>query len=82
MTHSEAIERLEAKVLKAWPPAKWQAMTIIVACSGGADSIAMLRSLCRLAPSSTTLVVAHFNHQLRGEASDTDELLFEVFRKS
>ena len=43
----------------------------VVAVSGGADSVALLHGLM-LAPSSQPLVVAHFNHQLRGAASDTD----------
>ena len=47
---------------------------IVVAVSGGADSVALLRFLegekerCGL-----DLVVAHFNHHLRGKASDGDE---------
>ena len=49
---------------------------ILAAVSGGLDSIVMLNLLHRL---STThrwkLTVAHFNHQLRGAASDADEQL-------
>ncbi len=43
----------------------------VVAVSGGADSVALLRALaaCRTGP----LTVAHVNHRLRGEESDTDE---------
>ncbi len=44
--------------------------TGIVAVSGGADSVALLRALraCR-----AHCIVAHVNHQLRGEESDSDE---------
>ncbi len=42
----------------------------VVAVSGGADSVALLRAICAC---SAPLVVAHVNHQLRGEESDADE---------
>ncbi len=45
-----------------------------VAVSGGADSVALLRLLADLrAKLGITLVVAHFNHLLRGADSDADE---------
>src|SRR5437588_9474786 len=44
---------------------------VIVAVSGGADSVALL---CALAAMNVgPLVVAHLNHQLRGAESDADE---------
>ena len=47
---------------------------VAVAVSGGADSVALLRVLLELrAELGIVLFVAHFNHQLRGEESDTDE---------
>lgn len=45
---------------------------MVVALSGGPDSVALLTVLQRL-PYALQLVAAHFNHQLRGEASDADE---------
>jgi tRNA(Ile)-lysidine synthase len=45
-----------------------------VAVSGGADSVALLRlmlSLCNEV--GIVLSIAHFNHKIRGEASDADE---------
>lgn len=45
-----------------------------VAVSGGADSVALLRVLLDLrAELGIVLAVAHFNHGLRGEASQADE---------
>ncbi len=44
-----------------------------VAVSGGADSVALFRTLHALAPEQHwTLVVLHVNHKLRGEESDAD----------
>lgn len=49
---------------------------MLVAVSGGVDSIALLHLLYGLAPKfGWQLAVAHFNHQLRGRASDGDEQL-------
>src|SRR5271154_1583853 len=45
-----------------------------VAVSGGADSVALLRLMLELREMMGTVVcVAHFNHGLRGKASDADE---------
>jgi tRNA(Ile)-lysidine synthase len=43
---------------------------LIVAVSGGADSVALLHLL--LEAGRGNLIVAHFNHRLRGKASDGD----------
>ena len=49
---------------------------ILVAVSGGVDSMVLLHALHRLAPEhGWHLTVAHFNHQLRGRSSDADERL-------
>lgn len=47
--------------------------TLIVGVSGGADSVALLDLLVTLPDIPLTLVVAHLNHQLRGEESAADE---------
>lgn len=47
--------------------------TVIVAVSGGADSVALLDVLAGLDSLRLTLVPAHLNHLLRGEESDRDE---------
>jgi tRNA(Ile)-lysidine synthase len=49
---------------------------ILVAVSGGLDSMMLLHVLHALAPAHHwTLTVAHFNHQLRGRAAAADERL-------
>jgi tRNA(Ile)-lysidine synthase len=49
---------------------------VLVAVSGGVDSMVLLHSLVWIAPEHQwKIVVAHFNHKLRGRASDADEKL-------
>jgi tRNA(Ile)-lysidine synthase len=49
---------------------------ILVAVSGGLDSMTLLHALIKLsAKYRWQMVVAHFNHRLRGRASDADEKL-------
>lgn len=64
------------KLAQAWPPAQWQEVRVVVAVSGGADSVALLHGLATLRAITkiTTggLWVAHFNHGLRGEESSAD----------
>jgi tRNA(Ile)-lysidine synthase len=49
---------------------------ILVAVSGGLDSMVLLHALKKLsAKHKWKITVAHFNHQLRGRASDADEKL-------
>lgn len=53
---------------------------LLVAVSGGPDSIALLSLLDRLRPSwSLTLTVVHFNYGLRGAESDGDESFVRTF---
>jgi tRNA(Ile)-lysidine synthase len=47
--------------------------TIVVAVSGGADSVALLDILVSLRELRLNLVVAHLNHLLRGAEADADE---------
>ena len=47
--------------------------TVVVAVSGGADSVALLDILTQLDAEHLHLVVAHLNHGLRGAESDGDE---------
>jgi len=51
---------------------------VIVAVSGGADSISLLFALAQLrSVYDFTLIVAHVNHQLRGDEAERDALFVE-----
>lgn len=66
-------------VADAWPPSRFCDLGVVVGCSGGADSVALLRGLDQLRRTvgqprnpQGFLVVAHFNHRLRGDDSAAD----------
>ena len=64
---------LETQLADAWPPAVWRDVTVLLAVSGGADSVALLRAMARLKTAGKgRLAVAHFNHQWRGAESAAD----------
>ena len=50
--------------------------TVVIAVSGGADSVSLLLALCELKKRGKLdlrLVAAHFNHELRASESDADQ---------
>jgi len=68
------LHSFEAALARSWPPEQWQDVTVVVAVSGGADSVALLRALCALHASGPgRIVAAHLNHGLRGEQAAADE---------
>jgi tRNA(Ile)-lysidine synthase len=63
----------ESQLALAWPASAWHGFRLILAVSGGADSVALLRAIHRLrGPEPGRLLVAHFNHRLRGADSEED----------
>jgi tRNA(Ile)-lysidine synthase len=65
---------LESRLLADWPANRWRDVNVLVAVSGGPDSVAMLRALVAVrAAGAGRMIVAHFNHRLRGAKSDADE---------
>src|SRR5947209_6211681 len=74
MTVSDFIGRIEQSIIDKRLFRHGQ--RILVAVSGGLDSMTLLQLLCRFSKThGWKLVVAHFNHQLRGRSSDADERL-------
>jgi tRNA(Ile)-lysidine synthase len=71
---SEFLQRAESEIQNRRLLSRGQ--KILVAVSGGADSMVLLHVLNSLAGKNRWQIsVAHFNHQLRGRASDADEKL-------
>lgn len=68
---------LEVRLAEAWPLQDWYGAGLLIAVSGGPDSVALACALAAcekhfLHPPGQ-LVLAHYNHRLRGPRSDTDE---------
>ena len=65
-------------ILTDWPPERWRRHRLVLAVSGGADSVAMLRAFAQIIQSSSTddsganLLVVHVNHRLRSAESEGD----------
>ncbi|MCG8653110.1 MAG: tRNA lysidine(34) synthetase TilS, partial [Pirellulales bacterium] len=75
---SDSWRDLLSKFVLAWPPQRWRDVGLVVGCSGGADSVALLRAVCQarlgenLPAARGFVVAAHFDHGLRGEESRAD----------
>lgn len=74
-THA-AEQVLPNAIRAAWPPDGWRGTHVVVAVSGGADSVALLAGLLEVkqaAGGAGRVFAAHFNHGTRGKESDADE---------
>lgn len=69
------INGFQARLLDVWPLQAWQDVHVLVAVSGGRDSVALLRALHTVKDGrgEGRLMVAHYNHGWRGRESDGDE---------
>jgi tRNA(Ile)-lysidine synthase len=65
---------LLAEVARALP-----SESAVIAISGGADSVALTRSVLACVDASYCGILAHVNHQLRGSESDDDEHFVRSF---
>jgi tRNA(Ile)-lysidine synthase len=78
---SELVQHVRAELLKRFSHRRSQ--KFVVAVSGGLDSMVLLRLLREALPHPAhSLVVAHFNHQLRGKNSDADQCLVKETAES
>jgi tRNA(Ile)-lysidine synthase len=73
---------LEKRLAECWPARGWCDSHVVLAVSGGPDSVALLCAMVALKDDiggRGKLYVAHLNHGLRGSAADTDELWLRAF---
>ncbi len=66
------MNRLQERFARSWSLPDWSAARIVIACSGGPDSVALVRLLLATHADPRRLAVAHFDHQLRGAESAQD----------
>src|SRR5689334_15598980 len=76
MNNDQINHEVESRLVESWPTSEWSGSHVVLAVSGGPDSVAMLRAMA--AAKSTVggdgkLFVAHLNHGLRAAAADQDE---------
>ncbi len=73
---------LELKLAEAWPPSDWADVTVLVAVSGGGDSVALLRAIAALGTAGEGRVcAAHLNHQLRPDSNDDERFVVELSQR-
>lgn len=66
---------LASAIERVWPTVHWQDVHVLLAVSGGADSVALLRAISEIklrAGGVGAIHVAHLHHGLRGEEADAD----------
>ncbi len=71
----------ENRLLANWPATEWCDTHVVLAVSGGADSVALLRAMASLKAAykgTGKLYVAHLNHGLRGDAATADAAWLEA----
>ena len=61
--------------MRVWPLEKWEYERVLLAVSGGADSVALLRAIVRLQPNRERIFVGHVNHGLRDSARNDSEFV-------
>ena len=72
---------LETALAQSWPTEQWADVSVIVAVSGGPDSVALLRAMAALKTGGKgRLYAAHLNHQLRPEADEDERFVVELCR--
>lgn len=72
---------IEKRLRKAWPSSRWSDVTVVLAVSGGPDSVALLRA-CQSSrgPGLGRIIVAHYQHGLREAGQQDAEFTSQLCR--
>lgn len=74
---NDTVDPFTRQLAEQWPVAAWKDVSLIVAISGGPDSMALFRGLNALRaaqqPGLGRFEAAHFNHGWRADQADQDE---------
>ncbi|WP_254513934.1 tRNA lysidine(34) synthetase TilS [Anatilimnocola floriformis] len=72
-----------ARLKIAWPVEAWRDVSVVVAVSGGADSVSLACAMSELREQAAPgkLIVAHFNHRLRAAGEDDARFVQELARQ-
>lgn len=83
MPQDQLLLPLERTLLSRWPMKRWCDVRCILAVSGGADSVALVRSLTRIITPElrSNLVIGHVNHGWRGKQSEADAQFVQEMAK-
>lgn len=76
-------DAFELSLVAAWPMETWRDVNVLLAVSGGADSVALLRAVAAVKAAcggAGALAVAHFDHQFRPESAADSAWLAELCR--
>ena len=81
------LHEFEKKVSESWPWEKWKSFLIVVAVSGGADSVALALALRNIALKASTDSPLrqhwlHVNHQARPSADNDQQFVEALAKKS
>jgi len=73
----------ESSVSESWPFEKWANYRVVVAVSGGADSVALLLALCSICKNHSCdpaerIVVGHVDHGVRENSAEDAEFVAEL----
>jgi tRNA(Ile)-lysidine synthase len=72
-------QQLLAALQASWPTASWQGLVVVVAVSGGSDSVALVQLLDQLAAAAqSSLVLAHFDHGWRDDSDQDAEFVSQL----
>jgi tRNA(Ile)-lysidine synthase len=75
VSSERSLHDVERRLVESWPTDQWRETNVVLAVSGGVDSVALLGAVQAVKAScggAGRLTVAHLNHGLRGDASDSD----------